>query len=118
MSETILDDELFAKLAERYGLALLSNTDPIHVAYLESHFSFFRHFPARIYSCRVGVCKPDAAIYRRAAAAAGVRADEILYIDDIAEYIEAGRRAGMDVHLFRSAESLKEDLRNRGLLGG
>src|SRR5262245_43559205 len=31
-------DDLFKMLAKRYKLALLSNTDPIHVAHLESTF--------------------------------------------------------------------------------
>src|SRR6201981_2100643 len=46
-------DDFFASLAKKHKLALLSNTDPIHVAHLESNFSFFRFFPrpARIYSC-------------------------------------------------------------------
>src|SRR3984893_8535992 len=47
----IHSEQFFASLAKKYKLALISNTDPIHVAHLESTFSFFRFFPApaRIY---------------------------------------------------------------------
>ena len=38
--ETILSDELFAKLGERCRLGLLSNTDPLHVEALEERFTF------------------------------------------------------------------------------
>ena len=114
--ETILREELFAQLAPRYRLALLSNTDPIHVAHLEGHFSFVRHFPVRVYSCVAGASKPDAAIYARAIEGACVAPQEILYIDDAAEFVEAGRRAGMEAVIFDGAEQLLEELRRRGIL--
>jgi putative hydrolase of the HAD superfamily len=91
--ETILEEKLFAELGGRYGLALLSNTDPIHVAHMEANFGFMRHFPAaaRVYSCAVGARKPSPAIYAKGIAACGVPAREILYVDDVGEYIAAGR---------------------------
>ena len=55
---TILPESLFERLATSCRLALLSNTDPIHVAHIEATFPFVRHFPVRVYSCRVGTCKP------------------------------------------------------------
>ena len=71
--EPILEEALFEKLGKRYRLALLSNTDPLHSAHLESHFAFVKHFPVRIYSCRVGASKPSPAIYAAALDALGVR---------------------------------------------
>src|SRR5579862_3783665 len=44
-TETILSEELFAQLGARCRLALLSNTDPLHSAFLERQFPFVRHFP-------------------------------------------------------------------------
>ena len=43
--EPILQESLFAGLAARCKLAVLSNTDPLHSAVLEAEFSFLRHFP-------------------------------------------------------------------------
>ena len=41
---------LFERLAKKCRLALLSNTDPIHVAHIEAAFPFVRHFPrARVF---------------------------------------------------------------------
>ena len=114
--QTILPDQLFAQLATRCRLALLSNTDPIHVARLESHFSFVRYFPVRIYSNEVGASKPSPVIYRVALAALGVLPSEALYIDDIAEYAEAARQLGLDGIRFENAEQLSRDLAQRGLL--
>jgi FMN phosphatase YigB (HAD superfamily) len=113
--ETILEENLFAKLAERCRLALLSNTDPLHSAALESQFSFLRHFPARIYSCRIGASKPSQAIYQAALGAVGVQAREALFIDDVAEYVQAARQLGMDVVRFESPFQLRQELIKRGL---
>lgn len=114
--KTLLGEDLFAKLAARYRLGLLSNTDPIHVAHLEADFGFVQHFPARVYSCFVGASKPDPTIYRRAIGEIGVPAGEILYIDDEPKYVEAGRQVGMQAVLFAGAEPLLGELRQRGIL--
>jgi len=40
-----VDISFLENLSKRYTLAVLSNTDPIHVAELEKKFDFFRFFP-------------------------------------------------------------------------
>ena len=115
--EPILEEALFEKLGRSYRLALLSNTDPLHSAYLEGHFAFAKHFPVRIYSCRVGASKPSPAIYAAALDALGVRAAEALYIDDIAEYAEAARQLGLAAICFESRAQLLEQLSRRGIAG-
>jgi putative hydrolase of the HAD superfamily len=107
-------DSLFEKLAKNYRLALLSNTDPIHMAHAESTFSFFRFFPNRIYSYKVGASKPNAVIYREALKACKVRAEEAIYVDDVAAYAEAANKLGMKGIVFQSAEQLRSDLRVLG----
>jgi putative hydrolase of the HAD superfamily len=113
----ILESDLFERLSKRYRLALLSNTDPIHVAHLESTYGFFRHFPkpARIYSCVVGASKPNPLIYREALRASKARAEEAVYIDDIPSYVEAAQRLGMTGVTFQSPEQLKSDLQMLGI---
>ena len=114
--EPIIEEAWFERLGKRYRLALLSNTDPLHSAHLESHFAFMKHFPVRIYSCRVGASKPSAAIYKAALDAVGARPAEALYIDDIAEYAEAARQLGMVGIRFESRAQLGEELSRRGVL--
>jgi HAD superfamily hydrolase (TIGR01509 family) len=106
----LIPDEIFADLAARHRMLLLSNTDPIHVAHMEKHFSFMKFFPTRIYSCAIGLSKPDPAIYRRTIEAAAAQPEEILYVDDVVEYVEAGSRAGLRTIHFRDADSLRADL--------
>jgi len=83
------DGDFLKKLARNHRLALLSNTDPLHVAHMEKAFAFFEHFPARIYSCRVGTSKPSPLIYKEALQACKVRAQDAVYIDDVPDYAEA-----------------------------
>jgi putative hydrolase of the HAD superfamily len=111
-----IQSELFLeKLSKKYRLALLSNTDPIHMSQEETRFPFFRFFPVRIYSFRVGASKPNPLIFREALRACKVRAEEAIYIDDVASYTEAAQRLGMTGLVFQTPERLQTDLRNVGV---
>jgi putative hydrolase of the HAD superfamily len=111
----IHENLFFEKLSRRYRLALLSNTDPVHVAHINASYDFVRFFPVRVYSCSVGVSKPDPLIYREALRAAKVRAEEAVYIDDIPGYVEAAQRLGMAGITFQSPQQLEIDLRALGV---
>jgi len=111
----IHSESFLENLSRNYRLALLSNTDPIHMSHDEARFPFFRFFPTRIYSYRVGASKPDPLIYREALKACKVRAEEAVYIDDIAAYATAAQRLGMTGIVFQSPEQLQSDLRNLGI---
>jgi putative hydrolase of the HAD superfamily len=111
----IHSESFLENLSKNYRLALLSNTDPIHMSQEEARFPFFRFFPIRIYSYRVGASKPDLLIYRHALQACKVRAEEAVYIDDVAAYAEAAHRLGMTGIVFQSPEQLQSDLRKIGI---
>ena len=111
----IHSESFLENLSKNYRLALLSNTDPIHMSNDEARFPFFRFFPIRIYSYRVGASKPDPLIYREALQACKVRAEEAVYIDDIAAYAEAAQRLGMTGIVFQSPEQLQSNLRSLGI---
>ena len=106
----LLDGVFLESLSKRYCLAVLSNTDPIHVAELEKRFDFFRFFNHRIYSCVVGASKPSPLIFRAALQGCKTTADNAIYIDDIPAYVEAARQLGMTGIVFQSPEQLRADL--------
>ena len=108
-------ESFLESLSKNYRLALLSNTDPIHMSHEEARFPFFRFFPIRIYSYDVGASKPDPIIYRKALQACKVRAEEAVYIDDIAAYAEAATRLGMTGIVFHSPGQLQTELRRLGI---
>ena len=111
----IHSEAFLEKLSKNYRLALLSNTDPIHMSNEEARFPFFRFFPMRIYSYRVGASKPNPVIYRKALQACKVRAEEAVYIDDVAAYAEAAQGLGMSGIVFQSPAQLQSDLRKLGV---
>jgi FMN phosphatase YigB (HAD superfamily) len=110
----LLDGVFLESLSKRYCLAVLSNTDPIHVAELEKRFDFFRFFNHRIYSCVVGASKPSPLIFRAALQGCKTTADNAIYIDDIPAYVEAARQLGMTGIVFQSPEQLGADLEQFG----
>jgi putative hydrolase of the HAD superfamily len=83
---------------------------------MEKNFSFMRYFPVRIYSCRVGACKPAPEIYRRALAETGVAAGEAMYIDDLEENVRAANEIGMLGWRFTGLATLETEFRRFGLL--
>ena len=113
--EPIQPEPFLEKLSKNYRLALLSNTDALHMSDAEARFPFFRFFPIRIYSFRVGANKPNPLIYAEALRACKARAEEAIFIDDIPAYAEAAQRLGMTGLVFRSHQELQASLRDLGV---
>jgi len=111
----ILDNAFLGSLAKKYRLCLLSNTDPIHVAHMEPTYEFFQFFPNRIFSCAVGVSKPNPLIYRAALEACKVAAKDAIYIDDIPAYADAAGRLGLTGIVFESPAQLAGRLQALGV---
>jgi putative hydrolase of the HAD superfamily len=82
---------------------------------MESRYDFFSYFPARTYSCAVGATKPNPLIYREALQACRVQAEEAVYVDDIAAYVQAAERLGMAGIQFQSPGQLIVALQELGL---
>jgi putative hydrolase of the HAD superfamily len=112
---TILPDLLFERLAGTCRIALLSNTDPIHVAHIEANYPFVRHFHRRVYSCRVGLSKPSPAIYHHALREVGALPDETVFVDDLHENVLAAASIGIDAFHFRSPHELLGEFSRLGL---
>jgi HAD superfamily hydrolase (TIGR01509 family) len=112
---TILPDSLFERLGASCRLALLSNTDSIHVAHIEAAFGFVRHFPVRVYSCRVGTSKPAPAIYHQALRELDTLPEEALYIDDLRENVATAVRLGMTGFHFTSPGEFLSEFSRLGL---
>ena len=106
-------DDLFETLSKKLKLALLSNTDPIHVAHLESNFAFFEFFPppTRIYSCSVRASKPSPVIFQAALKVVKTPAAQAVFVDDILEYVEAARSLGLNAIQYLNPAQLRADLR-------
>jgi FMN phosphatase YigB (HAD superfamily) len=114
-AETILPDVLFERLTATCSLGLLSNTDPIHVAHFEATFPFVRHFPVRVYSCRVGMSKPASIIYHHALREIAALPEETMFIDDLHENAAAAAALGITGYHFTSANELLAEFARLGV---
>lgn len=115
---TLVPESLLAALREHYTLLLLSNTNAIHFRFLQQHYPHVSHFHHRTLSHEAGAQKPDASIYQKALAAAGVAPHEVFFTDDLLPNIEAARALGIDAEQFVGVPQLEAHLRSRGILNG
>jgi glucose-1-phosphatase len=114
----MLENSFLEDLSRHYKLALLSNTDPIHVAALEKQYDWYKFFQPtrRIYSCVVAASKPSPIIFRAALQACKVKAENALFIDDVEKHVRAAEQLGMTGLVFQSAEQLLADFEDFGLV--
>jgi putative hydrolase of the HAD superfamily len=104
--------------AKAAGLRLwaLSNTNAEHLAHLRLNFRVFDSFDGVTASHLVGAAKPEAAIYRQALDGLGLPPAEILYLDDVADYVAAGRAMGLNAfHYTFNDGALREELKRLGV---
>lgn len=106
---------LLPKLKEKYKLYLLSNTNSIHQKYGYQHYDFLRIFDKLFLSHEVGYVKPEEGIYRAVENFSGLPSEEHIFIDDIAEYVEAAKQLGWDGIQFTGYENLLEEFHKRGI---
>lgn len=80
-------------------LALLSNA-PHEVADAVDAAEFAAMFEQRIFSCRLGLVKPEPAIYARALELLGANPADVVFVDDRPANVEAARELGISAQLF------------------
>lgn len=94
---------LFLKeLKPNYRTFLLSNTNDTHIRAFEAQlFSQWQLpnleplFEKAYYSCRLGMRKPDADIFRFVLDTNGLKAGETLFIDDSPQHVEGAKACGI-----------------------
>jgi FMN phosphatase YigB (HAD superfamily) len=106
---------LLDEIGKRADLVLLSNTDPLHLDYVLSHYGFLEKFGRMLLSYEVGHAKPARQIFECAIGlcAPGTR---MIYFDDVAEYVSAARACGLPAERFVDAVKLRSDLEQFGVL--
>ena len=105
-----------ARLARRYPLYLLSNTNELHFQYIrENYATLLSHFRAFILSYLVGSRKPEPQIFQALIREAGLPPAQILYTDDNPEFVEAARDHGLVAWQFTSPREFQEQLSLNGL---
>jgi putative hydrolase of the HAD superfamily len=101
--------DFIRSLRPLYKTGLISNAWDGLRPYIVSR-KFDDAFDLMIISAEVHMMKPKAGIFNLALEQAGVRADEAIFVDDVAENIEGARSIGMSGILFRDSETALNDL--------
>lgn len=94
------DDEalgyaLSLQIEGKLAVGAISNTNAVHVAWLDAHVPELNEFELVIMSNEVGLLKPDPEIFDLALEILDAQPAQALYIDDLAENVEAARQLGM-----------------------
>jgi putative hydrolase of the HAD superfamily len=103
--------KLLPELRKNYKLFLLSNTNIIHRKFGWDHYNFLKNFDKLFLSYEVGFAKPEEEIYQLVIHSIDLNPSEVLYIDDIEEYVNAAKNLGWNAVQFKSNEKLIEDLK-------
>src|SRR6201998_2192546 len=105
----------WAKLLHHEGspLPLLSNTPHHLTRHVPRPFPSLSTFEYLIYSCDFGSIKPELSIYRHCLELLKADPQDILYLDDRAENVEAAARLGTNSVLFDTVEKTASRVESR-----
>lgn len=78
-----------------FGVHLGTNQVRRRADYMRATLPYDELFDVKLYSCDLGVAKPDAAFFQKAATRIGAEPAEILFIDDHSPNVESARSTGM-----------------------
>jgi putative hydrolase of the HAD superfamily len=114
-TDPLIPEAMLEGLAARYRLVLLSNTNAIHFEMIRENYPMLRRFHERILSYEVHAMKPRREIFQATLDRCGCPPEECFYTDDIAAYVEAALRLGIDAVQFESLAQLERELKARGI---
>lgn len=116
-SGDVLDRDLIAlvqSLRPRYQTGVISNAMPDARETLRERING-ETFDVLVFSGEEGVRKPDPAIYQCALSRLDTTANEAVFVDDVAENVEAALALGMSAIRFTSSTDLRMALVNLGI---
>jgi putative hydrolase of the HAD superfamily len=116
-TDILIPESMLEGLGRRYRMVLVSNTNALHFEMIrETYGHLLRHFDDLVLSYEVRAMKPRPEIFQVAIECAGCRPEECFYTDDIAAYIDAAKRMGIDAVAFESRMQLEGEMRGRGIV--
>lgn len=93
---------------------LLSNA-PVSMTRVVRESDWSAGFEQRIFSCELGVIKPEPRIYQAVEQALGRTGTELVFFDDREANVEAARQRGWQAHRWTTLRACRETLTGLGL---
>lgn len=109
-------DLLYRLKANGHRLFCLSNMHVASIEYLESAYTFWEVFEGVVVSCRLQLCKPEAAIYGYLLETYGLNANDTVFIDDTPENLTAAADLGLHALRFESPAQCERELKVLGCI--
>jgi putative hydrolase of the HAD superfamily len=102
--------------AQGYPLYLGSNTNVLHATHYRRQFAeTLDLFDGLVLSYEIGYMKPAREFFEACVRAAGVPGSSCIFIDDIAEYVEGARGAGLRAIQYIDTPGLLAELQRHGI---
>jgi putative hydrolase of the HAD superfamily len=86
-----------------YKTAILSNMERRMLRFMREKLKWLDEFDVQVYSCEIGMVKPEPEIYLYCCGRLGCHPDEALFLDDKKVNVDGARRAGLQSSVFHSA---------------
>ena len=115
VKEPLLDDELVESLAGQYRLVVVSNTNELHMRFIEREYRILRHFKHFVLSHEVGAMKPNRRFYEQALETAKAPPEQCVFIDDRRENILGAEAMGIPSIRFEGQDCLIAALKSAGV---
>lgn len=132
----ILDKDWYEGLEKRYVLSIILNEEMVQIvndlkkngyvvgmlsniekkqSEMVDELGHYKYFNPIILSCDINVSKPNKKAYDILIQRIDLKPDEILFIDDRIENVNAAKEDSIDAIHFKGVNSFKEELRNRNI---
>ena len=97
-------------IGEGYSVGILSNIPTTLAGQVRKKQPWLEDCAAVTFSCDIGVAKPRPEAYRVAVDALSAQPKDTHFFDDRVDYVEGASYCGLDAHLFRGIDSVREVL--------
>jgi len=96
-----------------YVTGIFANISPGMAQLARERFAWLEDFAAVIFSCDIGVCKPDPAAYEVAAESLGAPVKDTIYFGSNEVFVAAASNLGMQAFMYRSPQQVFDVLDGR-----
>jgi putative hydrolase of the HAD superfamily len=97
-------------------LGILSNMPGEFLRWAREALSVFKLIDVGIFSCELGIIKPEPGIYQALIAALDCEPGEIVFFDDVQANVDAAIALGIRAFLWKDPETARDQLREFGIL--
>lgn len=106
---------ILPKLKKQYKLGLISNLCESHKKFHITKNRITKPFDVSVFSCDVGIRKPNKEIYRYTLRLLKIKPEEAIFIDDFKRNIKSARKLGIKGIVFKNNKQLFKQLEKIGV---